>query len=68
MEADQDKIKNKYNISAERRRAYYETFKTKNHELIHTQQICEVCNYPYSYWNYSRHKQTKRHLKKLIKN
>lgn len=68
MEANDIKPKKKYIKTAEKMREYYETFKTKNHELIHTQLICEVCNFPYSYWNYSRHKKTKRHQNKLIQN
>ena len=67
MEANNIKPKKVYPITAEKRRDYYETFKTKHDEQIHTQLICEVCNFPYSYWNYSRHKKTKRHQRKLIK-
>lgn len=44
---------------------YYLTFKTKQHEKIHTSVECEKCHGKYTYYNKSRHLKTKRHLNVL---
>jgi hypothetical protein len=41
---------------------YYQTFKEKNNELIHTPTTCDLCGGKYQYFNKHHHQETKKHL------
>jgi len=50
------------------KKEYYDNFINKNKERIDKQVKCDLCGGTYTYFNKSKHNNTKKHLYEILKN